>query len=406
MLNTHIAPAWSRGLPTETPTFSRELNEGGYMLDYVGKWHVNEDCGPLQYGFHRHETPKVFRNSVPGTEVFVDFPRGQQLISSVLDGPPERHASWSFTTRGIDFIKERSVENNPFFLRVDLTSPHFANFVPEPYASMYDPATIPPWPNFDESFDGKPNSHRRKHAEWHLEDKEWEWWQPVIAKYYGDVSLLDVCVGRVLDEIDRAGIADNTVFMFSTDHGDAMGSHKHFEKAGTMYDEVFRVPLIIRAPGVQAGRSDEFVRLMDLMPTILEFAGIESPNGIDGMSLSPLLAGGVPDDWPQSVYCEHHGEVWGYQTQRSVRTREWKYVYNPTDIDELYDLVLDPYEMRNLSNDETASAAANDLKARLIGWSDATGDMFRWNWVRWNFPEPILPAPYASGRLRAKYRGN
>ena len=168
-----------------------------------------------------------------------------------------------------------------------------------------------------------------------------------------------------------------------------MGSHKHFEKAGTMYEEVFRIPLIVKLPGAPVQRIGRFARLMDLMPTILDLAGIDAPDGIDAMSLLPLLRGEEPARWPDSVYCESHGEVWGYQTQRMVRTRDWKYVYNAHDCDELYDVRRDPFEMTNRVDDPGARAALEEMKGRLIGWNDATGDQLQWSWVRWNFPDPI-----------------
>lgn len=414
MINTHIAPAWCRGLSTEIPTFSGLLNERGYALDYVGKWHVHEELGPESFGFHRHIWPRASSRSVPGTETYIEFPGGRQLVCSTLDAPVEESRVWVRTEGGIELLRERAAaatqpNGEPFFLRIDGTAPHFPNTVPEPYASMYEPKEIPAWPNFDDTLSDKPEAHRRKHLEWHLDGKSWDWWQGPVAKYFGDVSLIDTCVGRVLDAIEEAGIADNTVFIFTTDHADSMGSHKHFEKAGTMYDEVFRIPLIIRVPdGVAKNgeretgpprRCREYVRLMDLMPTVLDLAQVTVPDGIDGLSLMPILRGKIPDDWPRSVYCEHHGEVWGFHTQRSVRTDEWKYVFNPTDLDELYNVVDDPYEMRNLIGDPAARDALDDAKARLIGWNDATVDMFGWNWVRWNFPEPILPRPYQSGRM-------
>ena len=170
-----------------------------------------------------------------------------------------------------------------------------------------------------------------------------------------------------------------------------MGSHKHFEKAGSMYEEVFRIPLIVKAPGLPAQRINRFARLMDLMPTILELAGIDPPEGIDALSLLPLLRGKEPARWPESVYCEHHGEVWGYQTQRMVRTHRWKYVYNPHDRDELYDMETDPFEMYNRISDPEVREALAQMKGRLLGWNDATKDMFQWSWVRWNFPDPIPP---------------
>ena len=391
MINTHIGPAWCRGLSPELPTFSGMLRDGGYALDYVGKWHVHQDRGPEEYGFHRHVTPEAVRGGKPETMVYIDFPGGRQAVCGVLDAPKEQSYSWRCTDEGIAFIHERAAGEQPFFLRIDCTAPHFANIVPEPFASLHDPAAIPPWPNFDESFAGKPAAHLRKHREWHLEDKDWPWWRQAVARYYGDVALLDACLGRVLAAVAESGIADDTVIIFATDHGDSMGSHKHFEKAGTMYEEVFRIPLIVKLPGASAQHSGRFVRLMDLMPTIVELAGIEPPAGIDALSLLPLLRGEQPSAWPDSVYCEQHGEVWGYQTQRMVRTHDWKYVYNAHDIDELYDVRNDPFEMRNRIDDPAARAVQQEMKGRLLGWNDATGDQLQWNWVRWNFPDPIPP---------------
>ena len=88
---------------------------------------------------------------------------------------------------------------------------------------------------------------------------------------------------------------------------------------------------------------------------------------------------------------ESHGEVWGYNSQRMVRTDRWKYVYQPNDIDELYDLHEDPYEMNNLITNKNYSDRRDKMKARLIGWNDKTNDMFMWHWVRWNFPDPVKP---------------
>ena len=186
-------------------------------------------------------------------------------------------------------------------------------------------------------------------------------------------------------------LEENTIFVFSTDHGDALGSHKHFEKSGTMYDEVFRIPLLAKIPGVNGKQINEFVRLMDLMPTFIDWGGGHIPDKIDAKSLVPLLHGQTPRDWPDSVYCESHGEVWGYSSQRMVRTERWKYVYQPSDLDELYDLKMDPAELRNLVNDQSCEEILDEMKARLIGWNDETDDMFQWDWVRWNFPDPIAP---------------
>jgi arylsulfatase A-like enzyme len=411
MLNTHIKPAWSPGLSPEIPTFGKILNESGYSLDYVGKWHVHRQLGPEDFGFHRFVMPKCpykGHNVDPKTRIDIEFIRGRQLVAGTNLLPKEKVEGWQVTDRAIGLLRERAERGKPFLLRIDLQEPHFENIVPEPYASMYDPSTIPPWPNFDETFEGKPASHLRKHQEWHLEDKDWSWWSKVVAKYYGDISLLDSHVGRVLKAIEETGIEDNTIFMFSTDHADSMGSHKHFEKAGTMYDEVYKIPLLIKAPSAWAGSRvvNSFVRLLDLMPTIVDLAGAQLPRSVDGMSLVPLLKGEQPERWPDSVYCEHHGEVWGYQSQRMVRTHGWKYVYNPTDLDELYDLESDPFEMINCISDAACSSVLDEMKARLIGWNDSTEDMFRWNWVKWNFPDPVFPMDADASVLPLTFIGN
>ena len=226
MINTHIAPAWRTGLAEEIPTFSGLLRAGGYALDYVGKWHVHQERGPEAFGFHRHVTPKAVRQGKRETMTYIDFPGGRQPVCGVLDAPKERSYSWRCTDQGIAFMRERAAGEQPFFLRIDCTAPHFANIVPEPFAYRYDPSAIPPWPNFEESFVGKPAAHLRKHRESHLEDKEWAWWQQAVAKYYGDISLLDTCLGRVVDAVQEAGIADDTVLIFATDHGDSMRDRK------------------------------------------------------------------------------------------------------------------------------------------------------------------------------------
>jgi len=392
MINTHIAPAWSRGLAQDIPIFSHLLKDAGYVLDYAGKWHVHQDLDPQEFGFDRYVPTQAGRGEiVEGTGLTVEFPGSSFPVAGTSSLSQEEYKTWKVTDDGIALMKERAKGDDPFFLRIDATAPHFANIVPEPYASMYDPENIPPWPNFDETFEGKPAGHLRKHQEWNLQDKDWSWWQKVIAKYYGDVTLIDTCVGRMLSAIEQAGIADNTIFLFSTDHGDATGSHKHFEKSGTMYDEVFRVPLLVKVPGGEPRVVSEFVRLMDLMPTFVEWGGGEIPEGLDGRSIVPLVNGKEPEGWPDSVYCESHGEVWGYSSQRMVRTERWKYVYTPHDMDELYDLEADPAEMNNLIDDASHADVLKNMKARLIGWNDATSDMFQWRWVRWNFPEPIAP---------------
>lgn len=156
---------------------------------------------------------------------------------------------------------------------------------------------------------------------------------------------------------------------------------------------MFHIPLLVKGPSrwVTPGKIDSFGRLLDLMPTFVEWSGGQLTKPIDGKSLTPLILGETVSDWPDSVYCESHGEVWGYFSQRMVRTKRWKYVYAPHAKDELYDLQVDPAELKNLIDDPEFAGVLSEMKARLIGWNDATNDMFQWHWVRQNFPESLPP---------------
>jgi arylsulfatase A-like enzyme len=407
MINTHIAPAWNSGLSPDIPTFSSIIKQAGYNLDYIGKWHVHQEKDPCAFGFDRYYQGEGKQEIVQGSEINIDFGNGQGQLAAATNGcSKEETGLWQRTQLGITAMRERAKKDKPFFLRIDMLEPHFACVPPEPYASMYTPDDIPPWDNFKDDFSDKPMGHMRKLQEWHLQGKNWNWWSGVVARYYGVISLIDACVGEILNTIKELGIEDQTIFVFSTDHGDSMGSHGHFEKAGTMYDEVFCIPLIMKGPRdrIAPGRVNAFARILDLMPTFVEWSGSQVETPIDGRSLALWARGETAETWPDSVYCEHHGEVWGYNSQRMVRTHTWKYVYNPHSMDELYDLREDPGELINRINDSACSEVLQEMKARLLGWNDATDDMFKWRWVRANFPAPLLPdkaneenAPLTSG---------
>lgn len=401
MLNTHIGTRTTRGLSLDYPTYSKEMKKQGYQMEYYGKWHVSEDNDPTDYGFDNY-VPLEFdfkkaKRMISDDNEFIEFSNGKQLIWAKTEMPFEEDRSYKLAKQVEEYIKDypsSSHKNNPFFLRADFLIPHFANIVPEPFGSMYDDVKIPKYPNFDEDYKNKPYSQKRKHQQWALEGKDWDWWEQIVRMYYADVSYIDFCCGLILDAIADAGFAEDTIVVFTTDHGDSNGSHKHFEKGGTMYDEVMNIPMIIRWPEKTIGGSicKEFCRNMDLVSTFISAANGVIPDDIDADDLTPLMDGNIdPKDWRDSVYCEYHGDVWGMTTQRMVANNEYKYVYNPYDIDELYDRQKDPYEMVNLAYDEDYYEAYQEMRARLLGWIDETKDVFTYDFVRRNFPDPIIP---------------
>ena len=253
MLNTHIAPAWSPGLSPELPTFSRILNDSGYVLDYVGKWHVHKELLPEHFGFARAvedgfggPRPEL----VTGSQIAIDFQYGaRQLIAGTVDATASETRLMQRTQAGI------AADSGTGRRHAAVHGPdgHARAAFPLPAAGTLRLDVRPRrHPALGQLRRRLPRQARRPPEEaarvepWRT--RTGAWWSQVVAKYYGVVTQIDDCVGEVLAALDELGIADETIFVFCTDHGDAMGSHGHFEKAGTMYDEIFRVPLLMAGP--------------------------------------------------------------------------------------------------------------------------------------------------------------
>lgn len=390
--NLHEEDAIHRDLPEGTVTFSQLLNDHGYRLGYLGKWHTGTAKGPLDWGFHdlplqHDDAADVYE---PTGEVRVDDAVYLQLGDEqvVVAGVEVLDAAQTLTARLADAAiaqlrdyAERSRQGTPFFLRVDFPGPHHPYIVPEPYASMYDPAEVPSPESLGETFERKPTMHRKLPRLRGVADFDAATWRVLTARYWGFVTLIDAQIGRILEALEDLGLTDDTAVFHTTDHGDMMGAHRMFNKGAAMYDEVYHIPLIVRWPGVtQPGTvSPQFVRSLDLMPTFLDGAGVPVPDHIDGRSLLPLLRGEDPDDWPDDVMTEYHGDEWGLYTQRMLRTHDHKYVHNAPDIPELYDLRSDPHELDNLADDPAHAELRTELERRLLAQMDASDD----GWHRW-----------------------
>ena len=168
MLNTHISPAWNRGLDPATPTWSALYRDAGYSLAHCGKWHVHQDLGPDAYGFNLTQgnqglgnvsqaaLPPEQRGSVPEDDVVIDFRRQRFVVAGTSRAPRERYRSFVVANTADQMLRQQLAGSEPWVMRADFVAPHFPNIVPEPYASMYAPESIPPWPNFDDDYTGKP----------------------------------------------------------------------------------------------------------------------------------------------------------------------------------------------------------------------------------------------------------
>ncbi len=205
----------------------------------------------------------------------------------------------------------------------------------------------------------------------------WDDWAPAVARYFAMISQVDDMFGRVLAALDAAGAAQNTIVYFTSDHGDMCGSHGMLDKHYVLYDDVMAVPMAVRWPGhIAPGTvvNDYVSQCLDFAPTVEELLGREPPAHLHGHSLVPLLRGQAQSRRPAYAVASGNGQQFGLYTQRALRTDVYKYVWNLTDTDELYDLQADPGELHNRIADpalaDTLADLRRDLRAELIRQED------------------------------------
>jgi arylsulfatase A-like enzyme len=355
----------------------RTMQQAGYRTYYVGKWH--NDGRPTQRGYDEtlglyaggggalNTKPAVDRAGRPVTGyrgwVF-QTDDGKKFPEKGVGLQPDISAD--FADAAIELLQRKS--DKPFFLHVNFTAPHDPLFLPTGWKKAYPPAKMPLPPNFlsRHPFDhGNFDGRDEKLFAWPRTKKET---QGELAAYYAIISHMDAQIGRILDTLDKSGQAKNTVVIFASDHGLGMGSHGIRGKQN-MYEHTVNVPLLIRGPGLPAGKQrDAQCYLRDLFPTACELAGIDIPKTVQGKSLKPVLTGEVKSLYPH-VFCYFR------RHQRMVRTDRYKLIHYPhINRDQLFDLKADPHEKNDLSADEKHAATFARLKKILREWQREMND--------------------------------
>jgi len=361
------------------------MTAAGYHVGYVGKWHLPEEGNKSTWGFDQWYTWRDYDERLKQHGIDYDMARdevqplewgGEAPFYGKSALPAEHHHDAWVADRAIDMIHSYASSEKPFMICAAFFGPHFPYAAPEPYDKMYRPETIEKWGNFDEQFANKPLIQQKEMMRWNSSHLTWPDWQKVIAAYYGYCNFIDDQIKRVMDQIKQSGIDENTVIIYSSDHGDMLGSHRLFNKGFNMYEECNKIPLIIRYPGVTRPGSvcNQFVNLVDVTATLLDIVGIEPPTPIDGRSLMPLLRGEEPSNWADDILVEFNGYESTLLSMRMVRTKRWKYVYNPFSEDELYDMESDPHELYNLADKLAYKHVLRRMKERMIKWLKQTND--------------------------------
>jgi len=368
---------WNYDLASRIPaldpgeySWPRELQSAGYRSRYIGKWHVSPDHDPTRFGYDSWiplEAYDAWREERhPGRPLPSDW-FGELDVVPTADS----RTHW-MADRAAEFLAEAATADAPWHLRLDFLEPHLPCVPTEEFAARYPVDEIPRWRAFDDPLVGKPYIQRQQRVNWGVEDWTWEEWAPIVARYYAVITQLDDAVGRILAALDATGQASETLVVYTTDHGDLCGSHGMMDKHYVMYDDVVRVPLILRWPDriPAETRSDAFTyNMLDLPPTIAQAIGVAAPPRAHGLPLFDASeAGLVPSAATaarEHVVSTYNGQQFGLFTQRMLRTRRWKYVWNPTDVDELYDLENDPDELVNIIGEPAAAEVLPELRTRL-----------------------------------------
>lgn len=371
--------AWSNDcwLPSaEYPSLPRLLQTQGYESFLCGKMHYDvsrrygfaEIGGPIETNSNIKRGKGTRRAAddltpMPGiSRRFEDFHTGDD--SRVLQH--DRHV----TEHAVKFIEERSSSDQPFFLLVGYLAPHFPLIVPEPYWKPYQGKV--PLPVIPDGFlDTLPRNYRHLRIAFNVEDVPEDIVRLGRELYYGFVQWLDEEIGKIIQALRRSDAADNTVVIYTSDHGENMGEHGLWWK-NCMYDSAARIPLIVSWPERWKGgqRRSEVCSLVDVVQTLADLGGANGPEDWDGDPMTRWL-----DDpktkWKDSAVSEYYGHniASGYAMFRRGR---FKYVYHtPPDEHhpaerELYDLEKDPGEFRNLAEDPKQAGRIADMHAALV----------------------------------------
>lgn len=386
---------------TDRPALlSRRLIEAGYRCGYTGKWHIGTDGGklfdqttepalPKHFGFEGQNFPghgaggwyyPEYKQYLADRGLELELERNpySTRACAVTKGSDEVHVSHFLTDHTLGLIDRYASGAEPFFIWHNFWGPHVPCYAPQRFVDMYRDLEVPPPPNF-----GDPN--RADRIAWQVRrisnEPDWAPWEVLIRYYYAFTTFIDFQVGRILDHLETRGVAEDTIVIFSADHGDYLGSHGGLsDKGWGHYEEIQRIPMIVHVPqkyrgttGIPAGTVlDQFANLTDIYPTVLDAAGAHIEEGFaHGDSLLKLVRG-QPVEWRDDVYVESYGTGHLPTTMFTGRMGNTKYGFNFGGTDELYDLAADPHELDNKVGDPAYAGVLTEMRERMKRWMEGT----------------------------------
>ncbi|NLB38436.1 MAG: sulfatase-like hydrolase/transferase [Clostridiales bacterium] len=337
------------------------LPDLGWNTGYIGRFHISEQQTSRDFGYQDFVPIAQRERELQQQYPNVQWTGGWLGCTSPI--PYQEAAPHWQAAQAKSLIDRYAREGKPWHLWVDFKEPHLPVRPSEPFASMFDPEKLMPWAGSDDDFYHKPYAHRQQTVSWQTEGFAWKDFAPMVARYLGLIAQLDDAIGNILHALDQLGQRDDTMVVFTADHGDMCGSHRMLDKHYVMYDDIIRVPLLVRKPGTQPHLSDAFVsNVLDVAATFRADSVQERDPEGHGLPLPLAMEGNGRND----IVCSSNGQQFGLYTTRCLRDRTHKYVWNLTDVDELYDLEHDPGELVNRIDDPDEAGRVATMRRTLL----------------------------------------
>jgi arylsulfatase A-like enzyme len=409
-------------LPADQKLFTRTLADAGYDCGMIGKQHLSPcdswqteprrddgyrvfewSHGPnhraLENDYHRwlrKAQPDIYASIFPdrGANENTEYGNRAKAGTPIDRVPKEAHYSHWVAERAIDFIAYPRDSGEPFCLVANFFDPHHPFGAPQEFRDKINADDIPEPNTFADELNDKPAPHRAYSEKSYsgtapgFQDYSADEIKEIRAQYWAMIALIDHEVGRILQALEQRGLADNTLVVFTSDHGEMLGNHQQLLKGPQLYDDLTRVPLIARWPGqITAGAEiEELVQWVDLPATLLDAAQCAKGRGVQGQSLLPLATGspGAGSQWRQWALSEYRYS--GFHTDPLIMTtmlrhNDWKLIVwhgspatGAARDGELYNLAEDPGELHNRFHDPDCAAIRRRMKGLLLDVMAETED--------------------------------
>lgn len=423
--NIHEMGCAIHEIPDSERLLSRRLQSIGYSCGYTGKWHLGTDWPfihnlepwwkiaadhalPSNRGFLGQDFPGHGGGGqeYPGYQAWLKDKGASHQVRphkfdgekitgyGILEGTADTTVSCFLADHTISLIDKFAAENRPFFIWHNDWGPHGAHLVPQDYYDLYRDIDIPEWPNFRWA---PPQGHPSIiKAVPQASAFSWMDWADVLRHYYGFCTLIDEQFGRIVNHLEKAGVAEETLIVFCSDHGETLGSHGGLtDKGFSHFEEIQRIPLIVYDPRTRQKRiCESFASLLDIYPTICDYAGVTyDRQSVHGRSLRPLVEG-RECIWRDTIFVEFFGLGHIGNTMITCRHEHWKYGWTAAGLDELYNLEEDPAETVNLIEEPNAQAVVSEMRRRMYVFMKESGyrgsGVFLRSKLGWNVDHQFL----------------